>query len=417
MEPLKAFGRSRLMTALLGSGTLALTVLIISHPDEAFAASLGGLRLWWTMLVPGLLPFYILVEIAAGFGLLRAFGSLFEPLLRLLLRTPPGSGEALASGLMNGYPFGAEAVLRLSEQGQLDRDNTGKLLALTHLCNPALMVTVIGAGFLHSVRAGVFIAFIHYLSAFAAVLLLHATKSQAGPMVTGPGISARRPKRRRETGFLLSLQQGREEDGRTFGQLLGVAVSKAVQWLFTMSGYIILFSVVCRMLSLLLPADLPGVSLLPALLEPHIGSYAAAIQGEAGIQLYAIIGAALAWSGLTQHVQVGGLLPRGQFRYGIFLLGRSLHAGFAYVLTYAVGVPFLGWLSADPTVLAPVIPSQPVSLSTADAAVPSLWSNLLGAAADSFAFLLMTVALMALLAVLLLPLVGRLKNSPGRNRP
>lgn len=432
MEPIKMTGRSRMITALFGCATLVLTVLIIAHPDAAFEASLGGLRLWWTVLVPGLLPYYILIEIATGFGLLRAVGSLFEPLLRTVLPVPRGSGEVLASGLMNGYPYGAKTVLHLVKREQPGRVATARLLMLAHLSNPAMMITVIGAGFLHSVRAGMFIALIHYFSAFAAALLLPGTRSTryrdtkrdpnaaADSLAPSSAAAHRRSSGRADAGFMLSMQQAREEDGRTFGKLLGEAVSKAVQMLFTMSGFIILFAVLCRMLSLLVPAALPGLSWLPNLLEPHLGSYAATIQGENGLRLYAIIGATLAWSGLTQLVQVGGLMSgKGSgFRYLPFLLGRFLHAGCAYVLTYAIGLPLAGWLGVARTAAAPPAgTSLVVSSPAADAAAStSLWPALATATASSITFLVLAVSTLALFFALLLPLIRRSRKTAAPNR-
>lgn len=429
MEPLKTTGRSRMMTALLGCATLVLTVLIISHPDAAFEASLGGLRLWWTVLVPGLLPYYILIEIATGFGLLRGIGSLFEPLLRIVLHAPRGSGEVLASGLMNGYPYGAETVLRLTEREQLGQAASTRLLMLAHLGNPALMVTIIGAGFLHSIRAGMFIALVHYFSAFAAALLLPG-KRKAYAVANNASVNSnvqstaasnqrinRQTDRRAGAGFIRSMQQAREEDGRIFGKLLGEAVSKAVQMLFTMSGFIILFAVLCRMLSLLLPPTFPGLSWLPGLLEPHLGSYAAAVQSENGLRLYAIIGATLAWSGLTQHVQVGGLLSGkgNHFRYLPFLLGRFLHAGFAYVLTYAIGLPLAGWLGVARSTTAPLAGSSLAASSpAANAATPaSLWPELGALTAHSVTFLILAMSVLALLAALLLPMIRLRRKHSG----
>ncbi|WP_058303873.1 hypothetical protein [Gorillibacterium timonense] len=352
MQQPNSAARSRTATALLGVSALILIVLILAYPDEAFQASFGGLRLWWTVLVPGLLPYLVVMELFTGFGLTRAFGALVEPALYRLFRIPRGGGAPVIAGLLGGFPQGIQTARRVLDVTPLDRYAAFRMLAASHLCNPALLVTVVGAGFLQNVRAGVLLALIHYLSAGVAGWLgrFFLPESSVPSRNTGKDEPSKT--------FYVELREARQEDGRSFGQLLGDAVTSTIQALFTLCGFIILFSVLIRMIALQLPDDGIGrwFLLLPALLEPHLGAYAAAVRLEPSLLQLAVIAAALAWGGISQHVQVKALSGAASPRYGAYAAARLLQSLLAFGLTFALAVPLASWLGGSTETMA-VLPA------------------------------------------------------------
>lgn len=50
---------------------LSITVFIIIFSEEAFAAALEGLRVWWEIVFPSLLPFFVIAEILMGLGVVH----------------------------------------------------------------------------------------------------------------------------------------------------------------------------------------------------------------------------------------------------------------------------------------------------------------------------------------------------------
>src|SRR5690625_3087885 len=75
-------------TFILATFTLALTFLLIKYPDQSFEASLRGLHMWWEIVFPSLLPFFITAEILIGFGVVTFIGALFEPIMRPIFNVP-----------------------------------------------------------------------------------------------------------------------------------------------------------------------------------------------------------------------------------------------------------------------------------------------------------------------------------------
>ncbi|WNQ13689.1 hypothetical protein MJA45_11930 [Paenibacillus aurantius] len=377
MSPSPIGTQSKAVTLALGVLAILLVVFIIIYPDDAFQSSLGGLKLWWNYVFPALLPFLVVTQLMTGLGVVQAVGVLLDPFMRLFFRIPGIGGWALAAGLTAGYPAGAELTASLRKEGRLSVAEAERLLAISHLCSPVVLITVIGIGFLHSAKAGLVLAGIHYLSAILMGIWFRLT---APKEPAGEAAKARKPLRSSDrqgllTRSLAALREARSRDGRAFGKMLGDAVSSANQTLMIVGGFMILFAVLTRMALLLLPAPLKGLSLfVPGLLEPHLGAYAITQSALPLPLLLGLLGAAAAWSGLSLHAQVRSFsLPAG-IRYGSFLYARTVHAVLAFGLTLALWKPLAGWL-ADPK--AAFLPFSGGEWSTASGEPVSGWALLL----------------------------------------
>ena len=111
--------------------TITLVISIILFPQEAFEASLQGLNIWWEVVFPANLPFFIAAELLIGFGVVHFLGVLLEPIMKPFFRVPGTGGFVMAMGLSSGYPMGAKLTVRLREQGLITRSE-GERLVLHH---------------------------------------------------------------------------------------------------------------------------------------------------------------------------------------------------------------------------------------------------------------------------------------------
>jgi nucleoside recognition membrane protein YjiH len=97
--------RSHLLAYFMAFGTIFITIAMVVYPKEAFDSALIGLNLWWNVVFPGLLPFFILSEILMGLGVVHFIGVLLEPLMRPLFNVPGVGAFAMSMGLASGYPM------------------------------------------------------------------------------------------------------------------------------------------------------------------------------------------------------------------------------------------------------------------------------------------------------------------------
>ncbi len=383
-------------TVLLAFLSILLVVAIILQPDAAFQSSLQGLTVWWNIVFPGLLPFLVLFELIAAFGLAHAIGSLLQPLMSRLFKLPGEAALALVLGWMGGYPGGAEAVASLRKRSLVTKQQGQRLLAFAHMPNPLFMLVVIGAGFLHKPIVGVIIAVIVWLSALWLMLLmtLFSQSGQASDMHStaakdteqGHGMLQRAAE---------ALRLGREQDGRSFGKALGDAVAASVQKLMLIGGFMIFAAVLAKLSEPLLSSllDKAGLSFISqAFFEGHLGAYAAAVwdaPGAGTLGNAAAIAAVLAWSGLSGILQAGYSITGTDLKLLPFVAWRVAHALHALLFMLLLWKPATSLLrpllapGAAPA-FAPVesfSPDKAVAVALKAGDLPLLWQFSLSACA------------------------------------
>ncbi|MFC3746701.1 nucleoside recognition protein [Paenibacillus sp. GCM10012306] len=341
---------SRSIPFLSGMLAILLAAAIVASPESSFAASLQGLKLWWSLVFPALLPFLMLSEMLTASGFVHGIGVLLEPLMTRVFRLPGAGGWTLALGATAGFPGGAGGVLQLHKQGSLTGKEAGRLASLVHFASPVTLLIVIGAALLHHPAAGYSLLVLHWLGG----LLAGFTAARLGWQLSTPAVSVTVSHNKRDSLYhrvTNAAAHARAQDGRSFGKLLGEAVGTAVQNLMVVGGFIIIFAVIINILVRLfpwLPAALPA-----SLLELHLGAQAlTGMTGTAGATVsvtngvpsilgFALLSAALGWSGICAQLQVLTLLKPAGIRFLPFAAVRLLHGGYAFVLTLLLWKPLM----------------------------------------------------------------------------
>ncbi|KAA8784581.1 sporulation integral membrane protein YlbJ [Paenibacillus sp. 4624] len=356
-------------TVFLSTSAFMLVVAIVASPKEAFDASIQGLDIWWKIVFPALLPFLMLSQMLTAFGFTHALGVLLEPMMRRLFKLPGHAGFALAVGMCGGFPAAADAVSRLVKDQQMTARQAVIIAAAAHFANPMMILLVVGGAFLHNPAAGYFLLIIHWISGWiaAAVAIRFIPASLKKNLVPDPissnkavhslspaqnqaetemkqlhPLAQNSQKLRIGSRMLLAAREAHSRDARGFGKLLGDTVSQAVQILMLTGGYIIVFAVFIRLLSLYLT---PGISaaVWPSVLELHLGTYHISKTAIAPALLMAFLAGALGWGGVCSHLQVSSMLRTampGLQSMLFFVIVRLGHGLAAFGLTLWLWEPF-----------------------------------------------------------------------------
>ena len=152
---------STLFLAALG---IALAVSMVLAPEAAFASALDGLKVWWDIVFPALLPFFIGSELLMGLGVVNFMGVMLEPLMRPLFNVPGAGSFVMAMGLASGYPIGAILTRRLRQEGMCNRIEAERLLSFCNTADPLFMIGAVAVGMFGNPQLGVIIAMAHYIS-------------------------------------------------------------------------------------------------------------------------------------------------------------------------------------------------------------------------------------------------------------
>ncbi len=347
--------RPELTTYLIGAALSAFAVLVVVAAADAFEASLFGLRLWFDAVLPALLPFFVLSEVLAAYGVIHFVAVLLEPLMRPIFNIPGAGGFAFAMGLVSGYPLGAIITARLCRERLINAVEGERLVSLANTADPLFMAGVVAAGFFGIPEAGGILTASHYL-AVLVVGWIGAFHDRHAPATPALEAHSREPLLRRAA---TAMVKARLSDGRPFGQVLGDAVKTSMVSMLLVGGTIMLFSVLLQVLEQLGVVPLVGrlaasvlglVGLEPSLAEATVrglleitnGSQAAS-QAQASLSArLAVASFVIGWAGASVHAQVAAVTEKTGIRMGPYIRARLLHGLLAALFTLAMVALDLG---------------------------------------------------------------------------
>ncbi|MFD2171216.1 sporulation integral membrane protein YlbJ [Tumebacillus lipolyticus] len=362
----------RSLTTILATVVVFLTLSLVLYPQEGFKAGVDGLKLFWDVVFPSLLPFFILSELLLGIGVVHALGVLLEPLMRPLFSVPGVGAFALSMGLAAGYPMDAVITSKFRKNKLCTRIEGERMLAFTNTADPLFMFGAVAVGMFHSPQLGMLLAIAHYISAFLVGLLFKfygvrtERRFREDDIVQETRVKGNIFKR-----AFGEMMRAREEDGRSFGKLLGDSVNDSMKTLLMILGFIIFFAVLFKVLTLsgivpflalpiealfrMIGLDVNLVqSFVAGIFEIDIGSAMAAQTSAPLIEQVIIVSFIIAWSGLSVHAQVASVLTGTDIRMTPYMFARLLHA----VLAGAFTLIFynMGWGQSATEVFAPMLP-------------------------------------------------------------
>lgn len=363
--------RSKLKTVILALCVTFMVISLITFPQEAMKASVRGLDMWWKVVFPSLLPFFVMSELLIGFGVVKFIGVLLEPLMRPLFKVPGVGGFVWAMGMASGYPTGAKLTARLRQEKQLTRIEAERLVTFTNSSNPLFIFGAVSVGFFNNPKLGIILATAHYLGNFTVGILMRFYGSKEDKKIKS---KEKKNKKLSLRAAFSTLHQTRLKDNRPIGKILGDAVTSSIQTLLMIGGFIILFSVLNKLLYQLhittsiapilevildffqLPIEL-SIPMISGLFEITLGSKLTSQVQEATMMHQAIITSfILAFCGFSVQAQVASLLAQTDIRFKPFFFARILHAFIASFYAFILWQPFYHHFFNNelPTIATPV---------------------------------------------------------------
>ncbi|KMJ58518.1 sporulation protein [Bacillus sp. LL01] len=378
MKGVNCLDLSKIKTLFFAIIISLLTLSLILNPQASFQASVRGLNMWWDIVFPSLLPFLIISELLIGFGVVAFIGVLLEPFMRPLFRVPGVGGFVWAMGMASGYPSGAKLTVRLRQENQITQIEGERLVSFTNSSNPLFIFGAIAVGFFHNPKVGIILAAAHYIGNICVGLVMrfygpyYKSKPQNEFIRAHQKISLRKA--------FSELHRTRLKNNKPLGKLLGDAVLSSVQTLLMVGGFLILFSVLNSMLSLIsVTAILAGIislflgffdisrdlsyPLISGLFEITLGGkLTSEVKGVSLMEQVIVTSFFLAFSGFSVQAQVASILAESDIRFKPFFLARIMHGTFAAVITFILWHPLDRKLegfetaSGDIPVFSPLIP-------------------------------------------------------------
>jgi len=322
-----------------------IIALILSlYAKETSAAARNALYLCLDVVIPSLFPFFVLSRLAipylSNFSCPRPLKYLTEKFFHL----PYYTLITIILGYLSGYPTGAKLARDMFDEGLLDSHQASKTIAVANNCSPLFLIGTIGAGMFKSIKIGLLLLIIHWVSGLIASFFIGRL---ADFRRTGGAFSAKEPDR----------HQQKEREPTGFFTLVPSAVEEAAMLCIKVTGYIVLFAVLSELLARLGFFSLLGGMIglfysghhfsdsFPAFMSAifrgfmEITSGAKAISQSQGIATdiqLAAISLICGCAGFSVHTQVMGVMKGTKAKYRIFFTGKLLHGTIAGFLTLLV---------------------------------------------------------------------------------
>lgn len=352
--------RSKLKTILLAISISLVAFGLIFFPKESLDASRRGLEMWWEVVFPSLLPFFIVSELLIGYGVVKFIGILLEPLMRPLFKVPGVGGVVWAMGMASGFPAGAKITARLRQEKQLTAIEAERLVSFTNSSNPLFIFGAISVGFFNNANIGILLALSHHLGNFCVGLLMR---------FHGKHDSEYHPAKKKVIFSLkeafYSLHETRINNRRPIGKMLGDAVISSIHTLLMIGGFIILFSVFNRLLYIVNITEVVSIfisyilslfqisselalPLFSGIFEITLGSQLTS-QVESVDLFYKVVITSfiLAFSGFSVQAQVASILAETDIRFQPFFIARIMQGIFSSIFTYLLWEPLYVNLYSD----------------------------------------------------------------------
>ncbi len=120
-----------------------LFLFILCFPSSAKEHAYLGLHVWFTQMIPSLLPFMILSSVLVGLNLEQILVKPISVLLRRLFHVNDAGIYVIVMGFLCGFPMGAKTAALEYESGKISKDEAEFLLAFTNNIGPAYFLSFV----------------------------------------------------------------------------------------------------------------------------------------------------------------------------------------------------------------------------------------------------------------------------------
>lgn len=317
--------KNNLSFLLSCAAALSGLAALVLAPSAAAEGVRGGLELCSSVIIPSLLPFFVMSGLISALGLPGLLARTAGKPMRALFGVSGPCCVPFVLGLTGGYPVGASAVAELVRSGEISPREGERLLPFCNNTGPAFILGAAGAGVFRSPGCGALLYLSHILAA-VAVGAAFSRRRAAAPDTPSPHTQTTR---------------------RSFPAALAEGVKTAVASTLNVCGFVLFFRVVTGLLEYagvfhslagaLAARTGAGLTFTRALLAGAlelgggIGAMNSLPPSPENLSLCSFL---LGFGGLSVHCQTLSVLDGTDMKCARHFTGRILHALVSALFTF-----------------------------------------------------------------------------------
>lgn len=295
-------------------------VLLLIFPSASIGAARDAMKLCADSLIPSLFPFFVCSNLLVNFGAADILSKLLTPIARPFFGLNGSCSLAIIMGYISGYPVGAKTAADLYTNGLCLKHEAEKLLSFCNNCGPMFIIGAVGSGMLRDTSAGIMLYISHILSSLSVALIMRSSTLCRYPAISAPS--------------------GKSSAG--FGETFSDAISSSVILTLTVCGFVIFFGIVVSFIEkagIVNALSSLGIdyslckSVIYGFFECSGGCKSVISATDSPLLQYMLLSSVMAWSGISVHLQVLGIIKKAKLSPKLYFKGKVLMAIISPVVT------------------------------------------------------------------------------------
>ncbi len=159
------------MKYLLFTAAMLMIILILIFPQSAKESASEASEMWFTVLIPSLMPYCAASSIIIKTGILS---KLVKPLNRFSTKLTGFSGNFIyvyITSFLSGYPNGAFLSGELYSLGVINKSEAVAMINASSLCGPSFIICAVSSGMLGDISLSKYIIVAHIFSSVITAIL------------------------------------------------------------------------------------------------------------------------------------------------------------------------------------------------------------------------------------------------------
>lgn len=320
---------------------LFIVLGVIIFPNESINSAKEGFSIWAQILIPSLLPFIIGANLIVELKIVDVIGLIINPITKFIFNVSGKSALVFVISTVSGYPVGAKLASELRITNQISNYEAQRLVSFCSTSGPLFIIGAVATGMFQHPELGYLMLICHYIGSISVGLLyrnygkevIFNTKNQLKLNI-------------------MNTIDSRMLSDKGFFVLFGNAVYSGVNTLLVVGGFVIIFSVVFKILSLFniislltsilyIPLSLLGINrdlcsaFISGLFEITIGcNKIASVSSVPELPKAILASFLIGFSGLSILAQCCNFISKTDINTGLYIFSKFLHGTFAGLFTF-----------------------------------------------------------------------------------